>query len=183
LKFPVLETERLLLSEILDTDAKAIFDIFSDESVVKYYDLDAFDDIAQAQDLIAFFSSRFESSSGIRWGIRDKQDGALMGTCGFNSWVIPMKNAVIGYELHPKHWRKGIAKEALAAMLQAAFDGQLSCGAIHRVQADTVPGNDASERLLLSLGFIHEGVRRGSGYWKNKFHDLNCFGLLTDEYK
>jgi len=47
---------------------------------------------------------------------------------------------------------------------------------------DTVPGNKASEALLLNVGFKEEGLRRESGYWKNQFHDLKCFGLIKSEY-
>jgi ribosomal-protein-alanine N-acetyltransferase len=50
------------------------------------------------------------------------------------------------------------------------------------VQADTIPGNQASEALLRRLGFQEEGLRRGAGYWKNSFHDLKCFGLLRTEF-
>ena len=183
LTFPVLQTERLILSEITDSDIGAIFDLFSNEDVIEYYDLQVFDESSQARNLIELFRSRFDSKLGIRWGIREKETNLLVGTCGFNSWVLPMKSAVIGYDLHPIYWGKGFAKEAVKAILQAGFSGSLPCGAIHRVQADTVPGNEGSERLLLALGFQPEGLRRESGYWKNKFHDLKCFGLLSHEYK
>lgn len=183
LNFPTLKTERLILSEIAESDIDAIFGLFSNEAVIKYYDLQSFKETSQAKKLITLFKSRFESKLGIRWGIRLKDTNLLIGTCGFNSWVVPMKNAVIGYDLHPDYWGKGIAKEAVAAILHAAFCGDLPCGSIHRVQADTVPGNEASEHLLLALGFQPEGLRRESGYWKNKFHDLKCFGLLAHDYK
>lgn len=93
-----------------------------------------------------------------------------------------MQNAVIGYDLHLDFWRLGYATEAVGRIIQAAFAGDLACGPLHRIQADTVPGNSASEALLDKLGFKPEGVRRQSGYWKNRFHDLTCFGLLKSEY-
>jgi len=66
--------------------------------------------------------------------------------------------------------------------MKAAFSGALPCGPLNRIQADTVPGNHASERLLIRLGFKEEGLRRQSGYWKHAFHDLKCFGLLKSEF-
>ena len=93
-----------------------------------------------------------------------------------------MRNAVLGYDLLPEFWGKGYASEAVHAICLAAFAGQLSCGPLHRIQADTVPGNTASETLLLKLGFKNEGLRRECGYWKNRFHDLRCFGLLRSEF-
>lgn len=94
-----------------------------------------------------------------------------------------MHNAVIGYDLSPESWGNGYATEAVRAMIQAGFTGKLPCGPLHRIQADTVPGNHASEALLHRLGFKEEGLRRESGYWKNAFHDLKCFGLLQSEFK
>ena len=183
MNFPVLKTNRLILSEIVESDTDSIFGLFSRQAVIEYYDLQSFEETSQAKKLITLFKSRFESKQGIRWGIRLKETNLLVGTCGFNSWLVPMKSAVIGYDLHPDYWGKGIAKEAVSAILHTAFAGSLSCGPIHRVQADTVLGNEASESLLLALGFQFEGLRRQSGYWKNKFHDLKCFGLLAYEYK
>ena len=93
-----------------------------------------------------------------------------------------MRHAVIGYELIPEYWGKGLASEAIHAILNAGFTGALPCGPLNRIQADTVPGNHASEALLRRLGFKEEGLRRECGYWKNAFHDLKCFGLLQAEF-
>ena len=94
-----------------------------------------------------------------------------------------MKHAVIGYELHPQFWRQGYARESVRAIVEAAFAGLLACGPLHRIQADVVPGNAASEQLLLTLGFKEEGLRREAGFWKGGFHDLKCFGLLQPDYQ
>jgi len=180
--FPALETPRLNLTRLSDTDRHGIFDLFSNESVIKYYDLAAFENPDQADELIAFFNKRFEENVGIRWGIRLQENHQLIGTCGFNSWNEKMMNAVLGYELLPEYWGEGYASEAVHAVVQAAFSGLLPCGALHRIQADTIPGNKTSEALLLNVGFKEEGLRRQSGYWKNQFHDLKCFALLKNEY-
>jgi len=180
--FPILTTPRLILTKIGEDDTKRLFELFSDKAVVKYYDLDAFETQAQATGLIQAFESRYEQELGIRWAIRLKGTNELIGTCGFNSWNVKMKNAVIGYDLMSAHWGRGITSEAVHYIVQAAFSGDLSCGKLHRIQADTVLGNIASESLLRKIGFIEEGIRRESGFWKNQFHDLKCFGLISTDY-
>jgi ribosomal-protein-alanine N-acetyltransferase len=180
--FPRVETKRLILTELQANDEEDIFFLFSNKSVVEYYDLEVFTDIAQARDLIGMFRSRYEASAGIRWAIRLRASGEIVGTCGFNSWSTKMRNAVIGYDLMPEYWGNGYASEAVRAIIHAAFIGELWCGPLNRIQADTVPGNYASEVLLRNLGFMEEGLRRESGYWKNAFHDLKCFGLLRSEF-
>jgi [ribosomal protein S5]-alanine N-acetyltransferase len=180
--FPSLETDRLWLTELSADDEADVFKLFSNPSVVEYYDLDAFREHKQASDLIHLFSSRYQENLGIRWAIRLKPSDQLIGTCGFNSWNRKMRNAVIGYDLLPEFWRQGYCLEAVSTIISAAFAGVLACGQLHRIQADTVPSNQASEALLRKLGFKEEGLRRECGYWKNKFHDLNCFGLLQTEF-
>lgn len=182
LNFPEFATERLLLTRIIADDFPEVFSLFSSPKVVEYYDLEAFTTPTQAGELIDFFSSRFESEIGIRWAIRIADSNDLIGTCGYNSWNAKMGNASIGYDLNPDFWGNGYASEAVGKIIEAAFSGELACGPVNRIQADTVPGNNASEALLIKLGFKEEGLRRESGYWKGQFHDLKCFGLLKAEF-
>lgn len=180
--FPVLSRASVYLTELQDTDKFSVYEIFSSDAVTQYYDIGPFVHVKQAEELIALFQNRFQQQQGIRWAIRLSAQGACIGTCGFNAWSKNMRSASIGYELHEHYWRKGIATTAIKLIIEEAFSGRLVCGRIHRIQADTVPENLASEQLLHKLGFVKEGLRRHAGYWKNQFHDLNCYGLLENEY-
>ncbi len=182
MQFPELESPRLKLTMLSVEDTNSVFDLFSNKNVIEYYDLEAFIEPSQATALIDFFNTRFSEHSGIRWAIRLKKTNKLIGTCGFNSWNTKMKNAVIGYDLLPGYWGQGYTTEAVQRIVKSAFLGELPCGALNRIQGDTVPGNNASEALLVRVGFKEEGTRRQSGYWKNQFHDLKCFGLIKSEY-
>lgn len=179
--FPVFETQRLSLSPLREHDTEAIFQLFSDPEVIRYYDLDVFENREQAKKLIHLFQQRFEQSQGIRWAVRDKT-GHCIGTCGFNSWNKAMHSTVIGYDLNRSYWNQGLMSEALFPIITSAFKGELICSDINRIQADTFPANIASERVLVKLGFIEEGLRRQCAYFKNQFHDLKCFGLLKQDF-
>ncbi|WP_330960919.1 GNAT family N-acetyltransferase [Photobacterium sp. 53610] len=183
MKFPEYETKRLTLRKLTEDDAEGIFQLFSDSLVITYYDMEALSDISQAKQIIHLMQERFESNTGIRWGIRIAETNELVGTCGFNSWNKDMKSAVIGYDLRSHFWGRGIITEAIHQIVKQAFGGGLPCGDLNRIQADTVPGNIGSELVLKKVGFKEEGLRRQCGYWKNQFHDLKCFGLLRSEYK
>jgi ribosomal-protein-alanine N-acetyltransferase len=182
MSFPELTSPRLQLNRIGSSDAASLFELFSRPEVVRYYDLVEFHEHAQAENLIQLFESRFTTSSGIRWAIRLTDSGTLIGTCGFNSWSDKMRNATIGYDLKPEYWNKGITTEAVAAIIRAAFSGLLPCGPLHRIQADTIPGNASSEMVLRKLGFKEEGTRRECAYLKGKYRDMKCFGLLKHEF-
>lgn len=93
-----------------------------------------------------------------------------------------MKNTGIGYEFSSQYWGQGYATEALQKIISSAFASQLPFGELYRIQGDTMLGNSASESVLIKLGFRKEGIRRASGYWKNEFHDLKCFGLLKPDF-
>lgn len=181
--FPELTTTSLHLKEVREEHRGDLFEIFSNPDVVKYYDLDLFTDPSQSDGLISLYRNRFTEGVGIRWGIFLDGNEKCIGTCGFNSWSKPMRSAAIGYELNRSYWGKGITTEALYAIIDLAFSGKLECEIINRVHADTIPGNVASEKVLQKLGFVEEGLRRQSGYWKGQYHDLKCFGLLREAFK
>jgi ribosomal-protein-alanine N-acetyltransferase len=176
--FPQLETDRLLLRQVTPADTEAIFRIFSDDEVTRYYDLISFSSPEQAQRLIARLNERFEQGEGIRWGIFQKATGQLIGTCGYNGWVRTSYRASIGYDLARSAWGQGFMTEALQAVLRYGFDTL----EINRVEALVLPGNVQSMRVLEKLGFQAEGNRRGYGYWKNQFWDLYCFSLLRSDW-
>ena len=74
----MLETKRLRLDQLSKEDSNSLFELFSDDSVVEYYDLNAFTELSQASNLIEFFNSRFNENSGIRWAIRLKKQITLL---------------------------------------------------------------------------------------------------------
>ena len=69
MQFPNIESDRLNLSELQATDVEDVFNLFSNQSVIAYYDLEAFSAPEQAHDLINLFKSRHKESAGIRWAI------------------------------------------------------------------------------------------------------------------
>jgi ribosomal-protein-alanine N-acetyltransferase len=83
--------------------------------------------------------------------------------------------AGIGYELARSHWRQGIMKEALGAIIALGFKEM----GINRIEAVVMPENIASLKLLEKLGFHNEGVLKEYENWGSKgFTDL-CMLALT----
>ncbi len=174
--FPRLETERLLLRKIVPSDAAALYAIFSNDEVTRYYDLGTMVDPADAETMVRRMASRYRHGQAIRWGIVHKQDRAFVGTCGFHFQAAGFK-AEIGYDLGREHWHQGYMSEALRAMLAYGFETLK----LHRIEALVMPENEASATLLLRLGFSEEGVLREYAYFKGEYHDLCFFSLLRRE--
>ncbi|EZP76902.1 N-acetyltransferase [Parageobacillus genomosp. 1] len=172
--FPILETERLLLREIVKEDAQGIFDCFSNSDVTRYYGLDPLTSIEQAEELVESFAKNYKEKRGIRWGIEIKGKKGIIGTIGFNAWSPKHKRAEIGYELHPKYWRKGYATEAVSAVISYGFK-ELD---LTRIGAVVFLENKASNELLTKLGFQKEGVLRSYMYQNGVPYDTNVYSLL-----
>jgi ribosomal-protein-alanine N-acetyltransferase len=58
----------------------------------------------------------------------------------------------------------------------------VACGhrtfGLNRIEAWTLPGNDASDRVLEKSGFRHEGVLR-KAWFKGALHDFRMFGRVA----
>ncbi len=173
-EFPQIETNNLVLREMELSDAEAIFQIYADNDVTKYIDLETATDLAQAKFLVNRRVELFRSGQRIRWEIARKDDNIIIGSCGFTQWDKNFYRAEIGYELAKKHWRKGIMTEALEAVIYFGFQRM----ELNRIEALVMLENIASMTLLEKLGFQEEGILREYGYWKGKFHDLKMFSIL-----
>ncbi len=175
--FPELVTANLHLRELVPTDAEAVYRIYVEEEVTRFYDLDTFDDIRQATELIRRQRSRFERGEGLRWGIAQRANNVIIGSVGY---VFSQHNAQggIGYDLARPYWRKGIMTEALRLVIHYGF----SSLKLNRIQALVIPGNSASVGLLTKLGFEEEGLLRDYAFFKGRYNDLICYALLKRDY-
>jgi [ribosomal protein S5]-alanine N-acetyltransferase len=177
--FPRLETERLCLRQLFLSDAKDVFEVFSDDEVTKYYDLATFTSIERAERFINRITEKFTTDEGIRWAIALKSTNRLIGTCGYNAVYSSSRRAIVGYELKREHWGQGYMLEALHAMIEYGFvELQLN-----RLEAFVIPGNERSFQVLSKLGFVEEGLLREYGFWKDQFWDMQCCSLLKREWQ
>ncbi len=178
--FPQLETERLVLRELRSDDAGSLFAVLGDEEVTQFYDDEVLKDISQASTQIEAWGAGFKARRCIRWGIAQRENGKIIGTCGyygFHSWY---ERAGIGYELARPFWRQGIMTEALGAIIAFGFKRV----ELNRIEAVVMPENKGSLKLLGGLGFHHEGILREYEKWGNKgCIDLIMFSLLRREYR
>ena len=178
-QFPRLETPHLLLRDLQPQDAPAIFRIFSDPQVTRYYDLDTFTSLEQARELIDRFRQRFTNRIGLRWAIAHRAEpDSLLGTCGFNAWFQSSHRAIIGYDLIRWHWRRGITSEAPTAILHFGFDQM----ALNRVEALIFGENVPSQHLLEKLRFQREGLLREYEHLQGRFVDMAIYSLLHHEF-
>jgi len=176
--FPVLETKRLLLREITNQDVEDIFACFSNEDVMRYYGHETLGSIEQAKQFVKLFAKNYSEKRGIRWGIQIKEKEGIIGTIGFNAWSPKHKRAEIGYEIHPKHWRKGYALEAITRVISYGFENLN----LNRIGAVVFLENEASNQLLTKLGFQKEGILKEYMYQDDVPYDTYVYSLLKSSF-
>jgi len=174
--YPVLETERLLLRQLVPDDAEDLFEYFSMGEVMEYYDLETFKTLEDAQKIIRHFNNEFEKGKGFRWALELKSEQKVIGTCGYHNWYREHFRVEIGYELNPKFWRNSYMKEAILPILTFGFESMK----LRRVDAFIDPSNISSEKLLHALNFKDEGTLRDYFFEKGRFVDAKIFGLINE---
>jgi ribosomal-protein-alanine N-acetyltransferase len=176
--FPTLETKRFILREPVTSDAPDVYVFRSDPEVQKYND-EPMVDVSEAVAFIQEHMDEYAAQQRILWAIAFRDEDRVLGLCGFNYWNRHHNRASIGYDLARAHWGRGIATEALRAMLRFGFEHM----GLHRIEAETIADNVESVRLLRRLGFQLEGVRREYSLEDDgAYHASAVYGLLTGEF-
>lgn len=99
---------------------------------------------------------------------RDAPRGAVVGLANFTQFVRgAFMGCTLGYSIDQDEQGKGLMHEGLEAAITHVFE-QLG---MHRVQANYIPTNERSGRLLRRLGFSVEGYARDyifiNGAWRD----------------
>jgi ribosomal-protein-alanine N-acetyltransferase len=115
-----------------------------------------------------------DAGTVMRWVMFRADDTArVVGRINFTQLVRgPFQSCMLGYAIDRADEGHGLMTEALQAALAHAFDVLR----LHRVQANHLPENARSARLLQRLGFRVEGMARDylyiDGAWRD--HVLNA---------
>jgi RimJ/RimL family protein N-acetyltransferase len=176
-EFPELVTQRLRLRAMCPRDAAALLSILGDPEVTRYHNMPTMTTLIEAQSALERLEQRYAARDTIRWAIEPVGHGKMIGTVGLLRFDFEQRRAEVGYELARHWWGRGLAPEAVAAVIRYGF----SVLRLHRIEAGVLPGNDASVRVLQKLGFLEEGTRRDYLYVKERFHSFRWFSLLETD--
>lgn len=175
--FPDLHTPRLHLRCLEAGDAQKIYEMRKNKQVNRFIARPEIDTLGSAQELVERTVGMYEQRKGIGWAgiLRDGEQ--IIGTCGFNGIDYLNNRAEIGGELSTEYWGKGIAGEAVVAILAFGLEKMN----LHAIEAKVMPGNRGAVYLLESLGFKQEAHFRDRIYFQNQYHDLAVYTLLESE--
>ena len=173
--FPELKTERLLLRKLERKDAKEMFFLRSDKNVLRHLGKEPAKSIAEVEEFIASINKGIDENNAILWGIAFlSEPSTIIGTICLWNFKRENYRSEIGYLLHPGHWRKGIMKEAINAVVDYGFNVL----GLHSIEALLSPENIASSFVLERTGFVKEGHLKESFYFNGKFSDTAIYSRL-----
>jgi len=173
-RFPLLETERLMLRQTNVGDANGMFMMRSSVEVMKYIPVPLATDISEAEEYILSLQERMENKECINWTLTLKETGEMIGTIGFYRMELQHYRTEIGYMLLPKFYGKGYASEAV----QRLVDFGCKDLGFHSIEAVIYPENMGSQRVLEKCGFVREAYFKESEFHGGKFVDTAVYSIL-----
>ena len=115
------------------------------------------------------FTKEQQEGHAVRWCLTfDIGAADVLGVINFTQiFMGPFRSCMLGYSIDSTHQGQGLMKEALTAAIDHLFREKQ----LHRVQANYVPVNERSARLLKALDFQVEGYARDylfiNGQWRD----------------
>ncbi len=152
--FPTLTTERLELRQLTLADAPEILLQRSDPRILQFIEIEKAVTVADATAFIKKIEANVAAGKGPYWALCPKGETKLVGTICLWNLDLEKHTAEVGYSLHPDHWGRGFAMEALAAVVDFGF---AKMGA-NILEAFPNAENRPSIRLLEKSGFVKTGM-------------------------
>ncbi|SBV90813.1 Ribosomal-protein-alanine acetyltransferase [uncultured Eubacteriales bacterium] len=177
------ETARLVLKALTPVDAPTVLDYYRrNRSFLEPWEPLRGDDFYtpefHAEQLARDFSQT-EAGEALRLYLFKRGDeGRVIGSLGFSNIVRgPFLSCFLGYKLDGAETNRGYMTEALRTGLKVIFQDY----GLHRVEANIIPRNVSSLRVVEKLGFRSEGLSRQylkiHGIWEDHVHMV----LLNEE--
>lgn len=153
-----IRTARLILRRAVWADLEDMHRVFTSPSAMRYWSRPEHETVAETRDWMTYLVDPTPDS--VDFAI--EHQGRAIGKAG--AWKLPE----VGYILHPDHWGKGLAREAMEAVIAhlAAHLPDLT-----ELTAEVDPRNAASLRLLQKLGFHETGRAERTLQWKDEWCD------------
>mgnify|MGYP000468792821 FL=1 len=124
-----LETEKLILREIQESDVDGMFELDSNRNVHLYLGNSPITTKKEAEININFIKQQYKERGIGRFAVIEKSSGNFIGWSGLklNSGEKEALNDVqnfidIGYRFIPKYWRKGYGLESAITCLKYGFN-------------------------------------------------------------
>lgn len=158
-----IETDRLILRELLESDVEGMYELDSNPEVHRYLGNNPIKEKNQILPIIQYVSQQYIENGIGRWAVIEKTSNAFIGWSGLKL-VKETRNQHthyydLGYRFIQKYWGKGYATESALASLNYGF-GELNLETIFAAaQAENIASNKILQRcgLVLINQYLEDG--------------------------
>jgi ribosomal-protein-alanine N-acetyltransferase len=176
--FPILKTQRLTLRELIPNDANRIYDMRSNGRVNAFIARPNMDNLNFARELVDRSRNLFYNKKGIAWAGLLREEQEIIGTCGFNIIEPHNLHAEIGGEMATKYWGKGIALEAVKAIINFGF----KTINLNTIEAKVSPENKSAIYVMEQFGFVKEAHYKNRIFFNKEFKDMAVYTLHASSF-
>jgi ribosomal-protein-alanine N-acetyltransferase len=175
---PILQTERLTLRRLMVSDTLDMYEYSKNEEVTRYLTWEAHPDASYTREYLQYLGTHYNVGDFFDWAVVLDSEDKMIGTCGFTRFDYNNNSGEIGYVINPAYRGRGIADEAVRAVMQFGFETLR----LNRIEAKFIEGNSASMRVMEKTGMTFEGYHRSSMYIKGDYRTIGVCAILRDEY-
>lgn len=147
-----IETERLILREIILSDKESLFELDTDPAVHQYLGHNPLVDMEQVEEMISNIRQQYIDNGIGRWAVVEKSTGDFLGWGGFKLVRGLINNHTnyydLGYRLIKRYWGKGFATELANGSLKYGFEKLM----LDKIHAFADAGNKGSRHVLEKAG-------------------------------
>ena len=119
----IIETDRLLLRHLVPSDFDALYALYSDPLVRRYFPEGTLTPEETREELEWFLNGHPRHPELGLWATVHKQTGQFIGRCGLLPWTIDDQFEVeIAYMLAKEYWGQGLATEAARGIAKYAHE-------------------------------------------------------------
>jgi RimJ/RimL family protein N-acetyltransferase len=174
-----IETERLVLREFREADLEAIHEYAQDPEVARYMPWGP----NTREATLDFLSRKIREQSEERreqheLAIELKSEDRVIGGVRLGIKDEANRTADIGYVLNRRYWGRGMAPEAVRALIDHAFRHLK----LHRVWASCDVRNSASYRVMEKLGMRREATFLNDIRQKGEWRSTHVYAILAEEW-
>ena len=174
--FEELETERLILRKIVDSDAEMLYkNIYNNFEYFKFYYQLPFKDFEEYKPLVEKYKEYYANGNHYRWGIVLKENNEMIGLIQLHTKDELNNKCKIAWIIGYNYNKKGYAKEAGEAIIRFGFDKVK----YHRIDAEIVEGNEKSIKLAESLGMHFESIREDDYRVEDKYYNHKVYTIIN----
>jgi RimJ/RimL family protein N-acetyltransferase len=177
----IVKTDRLILRPFERADFDEVLAYYALPDVQRYLDWKARDKVEAKTAFDAMRKQTRLTRPGdvLTLAVVRKSDGKVIGHVALRYTDATAAQGEVRFAVAPVFRRKGYGAEAVKAVVDLAFD-QFR---LHRVFARTAGKNDASARLLKSLGMRLEAHYREHALFQGEWDEELHFAVLDREWQ